>query len=323
MSNEVPNTLSEALEDTENRAKYDAACKRILSEKVILANIMKGCIPEYANCSIEEIEQLIEGTPEVGSAPVLPDAKPKIHGEDTADKSEREGSITYDVLFRALTPEKNESISLIINVEAQNDYNPGYPIVSRGIYYCARLISRQYGTEFSRSAYGKIKKVYSIWICMHANKQDQNAISCFNVTKEDLCGNIDVPKDAYDLLSVIMVNLGDSEKTKNNLLGMLSVLLSDELKAATKRTVLQDRYNIPMTIKFGEELTEMCNLSEGLVNKGVAKGIGIGIDRGEDKKELELFLNLREATSWSDEQVLDTLKIPENRREALLKRAHQ
>ena len=132
-----------------------------------------------------------------------------------------------------------------------------------------------------------------------------------------------MPKDAYDLLSVIMVNLGDSEKTKNNLLGMLSVLLSDELKAATKRTVLQDRYNIPMTIKFGEELTEMCNLSEGLVNKGVAKGIGIGIDRGEDKKELELFLNLREATSWSDEQVLDTLKIPENRREALLKRAHQ
>ncbi len=49
----------------------------------------------------------------------------------------------------------------------------------------------------------------------------------------------------------------------------------------------------------------------------------VGNYEGEGKKELELFLNLRATTNWSEDQVLDALRIPENRRAALLKRAHQ
>ncbi len=54
-------------------------------------------------------------------------------------------------------------IRLIINIEAQNDFYPGYPLIKRGIYYCSRMISAQYGTEFKNSHYENIKKVYSIW----------------------------------------------------------------------------------------------------------------------------------------------------------------
>ena len=68
-----------------------------------------------------------------------------ISGMDTEDKSVREGTVTYDIRFRAIVPDSEEQIALIINVEAQNDFYPGYPLIKRGIYYCCRMISSQYG----------------------------------------------------------------------------------------------------------------------------------------------------------------------------------
>lgn len=58
----------------------------------------------------------------------------------------------------ATAPKSGELIRLIINVEAQNNFYPGYPLIKRGIYYCSRMISAQYGTEFSASHYEDIKK---------------------------------------------------------------------------------------------------------------------------------------------------------------------
>ena len=70
-------------------------------------------------------------------------------------------------VFFAVAPVSGELIRLIINIEAQNDYYPGYPLIKRGLYYCSRMISAQYGTEFTGSHYEQIKKVYSIWICIN------------------------------------------------------------------------------------------------------------------------------------------------------------
>lgn len=39
----------------DDKAKYDAACKRLLSEKIILAWIMKHCIQEYYDYDVNEI----------------------------------------------------------------------------------------------------------------------------------------------------------------------------------------------------------------------------------------------------------------------------
>ena len=71
----------------------------------------------------------------------------------------------YDIRFTALAPATGEPIRLIINLEAQNEFHPGYPLIKRALYYVSRLISAQHGTEFTHGHYEKIKKVYSIWIC--------------------------------------------------------------------------------------------------------------------------------------------------------------
>ena len=115
---------------------YDSLCKQILSEKSILAWIMKGCLDEYRDCSIQDIEEkYAEGQPQVGEVAVLPDVGSRIHGLDTEDKSPTEGSVAYDVRFHAIAPSNGEPIGLIINVEAQNKFHTGYPLVKRGIYY--------------------------------------------------------------------------------------------------------------------------------------------------------------------------------------------
>jgi hypothetical protein len=55
-----------------------------------------------------------------------------------------EQTIYYDIRFKAYVPGKDEPIMLIINLEIQLDDTPGYPLVKRGFYYCARMISEQY-----------------------------------------------------------------------------------------------------------------------------------------------------------------------------------
>ena len=171
---ETETTLAKTISVAGVNAAYDNACKRILSDKNILAWIMKSCLPEYKTCSVDEIAaNYIEGEPQISDIAVHQDEQKnssRIQGMNTEDASINEGTVTYDIRFYALAPVSGERIRLIINVEAQNDFYPGYPVVKRNIYYCSRLISSQHGTEFEDSHYEQIKKVYSIFICMDPPK---------------------------------------------------------------------------------------------------------------------------------------------------------
>ena len=83
----------------------------------------------------------------------------------------------FDLIFYAYLPNEKELTKFIINLEPQDEFYPGYPLVKRGFYYDARLISGQYGTEFTGQEYGKIKKVISIWICLNPSKQRMDTIN--------------------------------------------------------------------------------------------------------------------------------------------------
>lgn len=53
----VPNKLSKMLSTAGEKAAYDNACKKLLSNKIILAWIMKSCLQEYRECAIQEIAE--------------------------------------------------------------------------------------------------------------------------------------------------------------------------------------------------------------------------------------------------------------------------
>ncbi len=303
---DIETTIAQGLRVTDDSAGYDAACKRVLSEKVILARIMKACLEEYKDCDVNDIaEKYIEGQPQVSTIPVLPDEdSPIIQGMDTEDKSVHEGTVTYDIRFRAIVPGTRERVTIIINVEAQNDFYPGYPLLKRAVYYCCRMVSSQYGREFTASHYEKIKKVYSIWICMAPPKYRENTITRYRLVEEHLVGEAVEPVENYDLLSVIVLCLGDAdEENYGSVLRMLDVLLSHETSEAEKRKILQDEYDIQMTRTMEEEVSVMCNLSKGVEERGIAKGIASSIK------------NLVKNMGISIEQAMSVLEIPEAERQ--------
>jgi len=91
------------------------------------------------------------------------------------------------------------------------------------------MISSQYGREFTDSHYEKIKKVYSIWICMNPPKNRENTITRYRVVEEHLVGAATEPVRNYDLLSIIMLCFGGPDgENYDGVLRMLDVLLSNE-----------------------------------------------------------------------------------------------
>ena len=280
---EQKTTLAQSMELPVQKAQYDAACKRVLAEKIILAWIMKHTMKEYAEYDVREIvERFIMGEPKVAETKVLPDETnvSKITGTGVEDTTVTEGSITYDIQFHAIVPDTDEVVQMIINVEAQNDFYPGYPIIKRGIYYCARMISSQYGTVFTKSHYEKIQKVYSVWICMNPPKERNHTITGYSLTEKQYVGKVKEKEDYYDLMQAVMICLGESgEAAENELLRLLDVLLTSDKDADEKKEILENEFQIPMTERLETEVEFMCNLSDGVEQRGIEKGIQKGIQQ--------------------------------------------
>ena len=279
--------------DERRKIQYDKACKEVLSEKGIIGHILKTCVREYENVSIEDIvNKYVQGTPEVEKILVQPDdVIYRIESQHTEDSSEGENAVFFDVRFTALAPDTEELIELIINIEAQNKFNPGYPLLKRGIYYCSRMISGQYGTVFTKSHYEKIKKVYSIWVCTNSNKEWEYNIARYGIIEENIIGKAKAKTSHYDLLSVVMICLGKKQYTElEGLLRLLNLVLVDnDLKQQEKKTKLAEEFSIKMTPRLERGVQEMCNLSEGIEQRGIEKGIAQGREQMANETVIEML----------------------------------
>ena len=231
-------SAEEALYGNRNAA-YDQAAKKVLSQKKILAFILKRMVEEFKDESVQDImTKYIEGTPLISQVPVHPDETnqeyERIQGNNTEDGSISEGMVRYDILFQALVPKTKEPIMLIINIEAQDRANPGYSILKRATYYASRMVSSQRGRDFYGDDYDKIKKVYTIWICMNAPKDMGNFINRYRMVEERLHGKYRAEEWQYNLLNVVMLYLGN-RKTQDSLIEMLRI----KIRAFQRHSVLE------------------------------------------------------------------------------------
>ncbi len=297
--------------------EYDAAAKKLLSSKKILAWILKYCVEEFKDCSIADIrDRYIIGIPETASVPVLPDetnaaamvGTDHISGERTEDTSVTEGKVTFDIRFRAITP-RNELVQLIINIEAQRSRHTSYPLLKRAMYYVSRLISSQYGVDFNKAQYGKIKKVYSIWLCMDA-PDDRGGITRYRMQEEPEYGNILDEKENYDLQQVVMVYVAHARADmENRLLNLLGELFVSEDDANRKKAELIEHYDIDLNENEERLVSTMCNLSVGVYVRGRESGIL----EGKIETSNQIVLNLlqmhmgmdfiKKATGRSEEDI--------------------
>ena len=179
-------------------------------------------------------------------------------------------------------------------MEAQQDVNPGYPLTKRALYYCSRMISAQYGREFEKSEYGKLKKVYSIWICTDGPLYKQNTINIYSVKEDSLIGGHVEPVSNYDVLTVVMIYTAkDIVGLEDDVIKMLSVLLSRNLGAQERMNILENNFHIAMTEKVKQEVDEMCNLSQGVREEERNKII---LNMLTKKKTLSDILDITEAS---------------------------
>ena len=268
---------------------YDEACKRVLSDRGIMAHILKACTEEFKDCDLQDIAQrYIQGEPSISRIAVEPEAiLPRIESEQTEDKSEAEGTVYYDIRFHAVAPVDGKLIQLIINLEAQNDFNPGYPLLKRAVYYCGRMISSQYGTVFVKSHYEKIQKVYSIWICTMPTKKWEYNISSYQLTEKHLIGHTQAERSHYDLINIVLVCLGNkSYQHLKGILRLLNMLLLDNIGSQEMQELLTTEFNVTMTPHLEKGVAEMCNLSEGIERRGELRGRKLGEEVGEKRGEL-------------------------------------
>lgn len=319
----APSSVSAALDQL--KKSYDAEVKNLLKEKQILAVILKNCVNEFQDCRQEDIaEKYIEGVPQTNAAVIDQDAAfpdivqrsrgSRITGDANEDKSIREGQVTYDIRFVALAPGTGEPIKLIINIEAQRETKgQQYSVVTRGIYYCGRLISAQKNVEFTGMHYEDIKKVYSIWICQNVPEDKELSIISYEI-RENILKELHVvkpePRQNYDLMTILILGLGDPEKKAgNDALGMLSTALADGLDVDRKKRVLSERYGISMTESVERTVANMCNLSTGIEERAKARGIKQGNEQGIEQKTIESIGNMIDR-GYPDDEISLCLAVP-------------
>lgn len=260
---------------TDTKAQYDNKAKQLIGHKIILAHILVNTVEEFKGMNPADVVQYIEGEPHISSVPIdggvtNVEKQEKVIGLNTENSEINEGMIRFDIIFYV---RMQDGISqIIVNVEAQKAEPSSYDILNRAIFYVSRMISSQKGRDFVKSNYNNIKRVYSIWICMNI---DEHSMSHIHLTRDDIIGSHNWKGD-INLLNIVLVGIAEDlpEKTeKYELHRLLGALLSSKLNVDEKLDIIGNEFRIPLESDIRKDVSEMCNLSQGIEERGVEKGL--------------------------------------------------
>lgn len=273
MNTEIANAVNAA----GDKAQYDTRVKRLLAQKIILAHILVKTVDEFKGMKPEDVVKYIEGEPSISVVPVEPGlanmektdaAGQRIVGLNTENAEINEGLVRFDIIFYVRM--KNGLSQIIVNIEAQKDEPTEYKILNRAIFYVSRLISSQKERDFVNTNYDDIKQVFSIWICMN---MDDNSLSHIHLTKDKMLKPCNW-KGNLDLLNIVLIGITNEiseHDEKYEMHRLIGALLSSELKEQEKLDIIEHEYNIPISQEFREDVSIMCNLSQGIEDKAIAK----------------------------------------------------
>ena len=319
-------SIKETIQASDKEIQYDEKAKKLLGHKIILAHILVNTVDEFRGMNPKEVVKYIEGEPYISVVPVDPgvtntkenkkDSKSikdtkvteQIIGLNTENSEINEGMIRFDIIFYVRM--KDGLTQMIINIEAQKEEPGKYKILNRAIFYICRMISSQKGRDFVNSEYNKLKRVYSIWICMN---MEEDSLTHIHLNKNDIIGSHNWKGD-LELLNIVMIGLTEKLTKKEEqyeLHRLLSALLSPNLKVKEKLEIIEKEYNIPMENDIRKDVEEMCNLSQDIKEKayegGYADGEKSGYEAGEKSGSTKIIFKMYEA-GLPVEQIADIIK---------------
>ena len=97
------------------------------------------------------------------------------------------------------------------------------------------------------------------------------------------------------MVSMMLICLGQPGRKQEDIIHLLSVLLSTEMDPDVKKEILEREYDIPMTVEMKKEAETMCGIGHAIARKNLEKGIEQGLEKGLEKGRLEGKQEEREA----------------------------
>lgn len=289
---------------------YDAAARKIVATRYILAWIVKSCVREAAAVSVKEIA--VKCIPEDISISRIPVHRNDAEAEDpgtaamlpTEDTSITEGTVRYDIRFNLHLPGGDVPVTILVNVELQNYVHLSYPLAARAVSYAARLLGQQ------GPSYNDLHKVYSIWIISIPKKKDENTVVTYRMAKtitnlaETTAGSTErsIGEEA-DLMEVVLLNLGEPDAVADpecpSLLRLLDVLFTKSLETAEKKEILEKEFGIPMTKTMEEDLETMQAVRYGFEVDAEARGRAAGMNELLYRQVMDGVISLVQAAQYA------------------------
>ena len=136
----------------------------------------------------------------------------------------------------------------------------------------------------------------------------ENSLSHIHLTREDLVGRYDW-KGKMDLFNIVMIGL-TRELPENNevyeLHRLLGALLSGKLTVDEKINIIENEYEINVENNLRRDVSDMCNLSQGLVEEGREEGIAEGIAKGIAEGEAGIIIKMYNK-GFTVEEIAETI----------------
>lgn len=285
--------LQKQLEERAERLKYDTQAKNLFGLKEVMGYMLKFTVPEFADMSAEEAAKCIlevqisknEVSENYGDGSFDVKKTTKENHDTTGrfqkltseSKVENEKTIYFDIKTLVKNPKVSRSkyatIELVINLEMQNDNDPGYLIEQRGMYYSARLLSEQLGVLTETTDYSTLKKVYSIWI---VQGYSENKVFRYHMVDQD--GRTDHGANLLEL-NIIRLSKKEYRGKQQEVFDFLHSFF-DEIPKDEKKKRLEKYFDFKANAELKEGVNVMCNLSEGIYQRGREEGILQGREQG-------------------------------------------
>lgn len=303
MDNYTATVINQSIINNDSKSvKLDETCKVLLSDTQILAHILKYVVDELRDFTIEEIQEIIPAN--INHEPVFPGNR-VVKTSSNESIIPGEGLLRFDVHFELDVPKRNKqkACKLQINIEAQNSIYNDYKIVTRGIAYTSRLISKQFKTVINGDNYQKMQKTYSIWLMPQAPLKYDGTIRIYSLQEKVESGIPLKEKEAYDKIKIATIYTSSkheiSQKYEQNdeLLRVVMLLFGMSGRSVQEiRGILEKEYGFKMSEELKKGVENMCNLAQGLIIENRAVG------RAEEK--YEILINLLEQTDISLKKIM-------------------
>ena len=242
-------------EETDRKNIIEGAFKTIVHDRNVLAFIIKNTVDECKDADLETIREGIAHEKDSDLA--------KGREQDLVVYPSR---IELDSSFD-LTIEGTE-ISVIINLEAQNEYDPKYPLENRATFYASCVMASQKGNEMLNDHYEQLRPVYSIWVLPNPPMELRNTVKTYAITETTDIGG----RPFKSLINIVFLNIGFYDGVSNPAVDLFSVLMGRYNGESDTREKLKKCFNLIVSDAVIGGAKTMTTLAEQSENVGYKRG---------------------------------------------------